>query len=66
MNLIPRLTLKATDPAGLGYPEVLLDGQPIPWPTIGPVRLEVGDDQIPSLTVTIPVNLSPEASDGSD
>lgn len=41
----------------VGVPELLLDGEPFPWATIGPYRLEYGSDDVATLTISLPVKV---------
>lgn len=60
---IPAVSVCAHDqvdpPITVGIPTILINGQPFPYPTRGPVLFEYADDNVATLTVRIPIGLVP-------
>ena len=65
IDSIPTLAIRAagpTEPVSIG-PELQVDGQPLPWPTVSrnPFWLDLDPDGLAVLHVAIPVRIVPWA-----
>jgi hypothetical protein len=61
---IPKVVIPPDSPdatIGVGIPEMTFDGEPFPYMTMGPWRVEFNQDEVTTLTVTIPIVLVAKA-----
>jgi hypothetical protein len=56
---IPTLVIPAAKPGDfvIGLPTLLVDGDVVPWPTMGDWRLTFEDEGAATLTLTLPVRV---------
>jgi hypothetical protein len=55
---LPTLVVPASvDGITMGLPTLVVDGVPVEWPTMGEWRLEFSDDNVATLTLSIPVQV---------
>lgn len=49
---------------GLGIGDTLWDGQPFPWMTMGPMKIDLSRRDVAQITITLPVKLTAKATNG--